>query len=232
MSGKLTLVITPIDNDSKLQPETYELLSKLDPIQDILLIEDEKPARRRWVHWGLDRGWIEHFKKFNEHNHDEMLQDVLTHLKSNKNVYLMSDCGLPAFCDPGRDLVDLCHDHQITVTATPFGNSISLALALSGFDHDKFMFEGFIPVANPNRSDELKRILKSNHTTILMDTPYRLKKLLPELIELENALSVKREYFLAMDLNKPSEQLVRGSLAKLLKSCEQKKEFILIINKI
>ena len=47
----------------------------------------------------------------------------------------MSDGGLPAFCDPGKELVAACHRNNVKVTSSPFQNSIVLALALSGFDH-------------------------------------------------------------------------------------------------
>jgi 16S rRNA (cytidine1402-2'-O)-methyltransferase len=231
MKGKLTLVPAPIDNVSKLTPEAFELLSSLDPVSDIVLIEDEKPARRRWINWGLDRSWIEHFIKFNEHTHSELVDELIGKLKSGKNIYMVSDCGLPAFCDPGRDLVEAAHSNGVQVTSTPFANSIVLALALSGFVHDQFWFQGFIPTSNPERQNTLKKLLKDRNTSILMDTPYRLKKLIPELKELESNSKVSRQYCLAMDLNKENEQIVVGNIDKLLKQCSEKKEFILIINK-
>lgn len=231
MKGKLTLVPAPIDNVSKLTPEAFELLSSLDPNTDIVLIEDEKPARRRWINWGLERSWIKHFIKFNEHTHNELVDELISKLKNGKNIYMVSDCGLPAFCDPGRDLVEAAHLSGIQVTSTPFANSIVLALALSGFHHDQFWFQGFIPTSNPERQATLKKLLKDRNTSIVMDTPYRLKKLIPELKELEQITKISRQYCLAMDLNKENELIVVGNINKLQKKCSEKKEFILIINK-
>ena len=136
-----------------------------------------------------------------------------------------------SFCDPGRDLVEAAHLNGIQVTSTPFANSIVLALALSGFDHDQFWFQGFIPTSNPERQATLKKLLKDRNTSIVMDTPYRLKKLIPELKELEQITKISRQYCLAMDLNKENELIVVGNINKLQKHCSEKKEFILIINK-
>jgi 16S rRNA (cytidine1402-2'-O)-methyltransferase len=227
--GKLTIIAAPIDNKSALSKEAFELLKSLDPTKDIVLVEDEKPCRRRWLHWGLDREWIEHFRMFNEHTHIGECQLVINDLHNGKNIYLMSDCGLPAFCDPGLDLINLCHDKNITVTSTPFGNSVILAVALSGFKNHQFWFEGFIPTKSPMREERIEHLLKNNSLSVIMDTPYRLKKLISELTSAETRYGISRRYFLAMDLNKETEQLVRGKIGKLKAQACEKKEFILLI---
>ena len=64
-------------------------------------MEDPKPARRAWIRFGLDRKFIDNFVYYNEQTRIDILEDLVKELKSGKNVYLLSDCGLPAFCDPG-----------------------------------------------------------------------------------------------------------------------------------
>lgn len=224
MKGKLTLVPTPIDMENQLEPVAFEALKNAVKRGDIIAVEDAKPCRRRWVHWGLPREAIESFVLYNEHTREEEASSLIKELQSGKNVFLMSDCGLPAFCDPGRILVEMCHQSGIEVTSTPFANSISLAIALSGFDHDRFIFEGFVPRKDPERSKALKRILSQNETSVVMDTPYRLGKLLDELKEING----NREALLAMDLNKQEEKIVRDKISKL-KAPDEKKEFILVI---
>ena len=151
---------------------------------------------------------------------------MIKELKAGKDIILMSDCGLPAFCDPGQLLVDLCHKNKVKVTATAFSNSIALAVALSGFPHARFIFEGFIPIKKPERSSALKRILKQPEMSILMDTPYRLVRVLEEL----ELLGAKRQIFVGLDLNKVDEQLYRGAISAIKeKLSNSKREFILII---
>ena len=43
----------------------------------------------------------------------------------------MSDCGLPAFCDPGADLVNACHHAGLTVTSGKIQNSVILVTGAS-----------------------------------------------------------------------------------------------------
>ena len=139
----------------------------------------------------------------------------------------MSDGGLPAFCDPGRRLVDLCHKSQVRVTSTPFPHSISLALALSGFSHKSFWFEGFLPAKKELREKRWKELIENEATLVLMDTPYRLVKTLEEL---KTNLKRKREVFLALDLNSEDEELFRGGPNQIIKKLKNKKrEFVLIL---
>jgi 16S rRNA (cytidine1402-2'-O)-methyltransferase len=226
--SSLILVPTPICDDLPLEPVALELLmSECLKENVVLLVEEHKIARRRWLQWGLPRQAIEKFQLYNEHTTDEMKNTVLKDLKSDKTVYLLSDCGLPAFCDPGQNLVDLCHKNKIKVTSTPFPNSISLALALSGFDHHRFIFSGFVPVKEPEREQWMRAELKQKETLIWMETPYRLYKLIEDL----NKVGTKRELFLALDLGSSQEKLLRGNSSYLLKNLlpAEKREFVLVL---
>lgn len=226
---ELVLIPTPLQDDLPLETVALERL-KSDALKDevVLLVEEHKVARQRWLKWGLPREAIERFVLFNEHTQDKLRPDIIKSLKEGKTVYLLSDCGLPAFCDPGQVLVDACHKQNIKVTSTPFPNSIALALALSGFPHDSFVFSGFVPVKEPERNQWMKKELKRPETLIWMETPYRLKKLLEEL----DSLSGSRELFLGMDLGSSEELCLRGSISQLAKRLAnlEKREFVLVFS--
>lgn len=227
--SKLILVPTPISDDVPLESVALSLLKENCLKEDVLLlVEEHKVARQRWLKWGLPREAIEKFQLYNEHTSEKMKGEVLKELKAGKTVYLMSDCGLPAFCDPGQNLVDVCHKNQITVTSTPFPNSIALAVALSGFSHQRFTFSGFVPVKEPERENWIKTELKRPETLVWMETPYRLKKFLEDIAKTQT----KREVFLGMDLGSPTEKLLRGPVRHLLNQIVdgEKKEFVLIIS--
>lgn len=233
-TGTLTLIPTPISEDGLLEPTAFKLLNKAAETefdQSLFVIEDLKPGRRRWLSFGLPRNVVDHFVLYNEHTAEAISKELLSHLLSGKNVYLMSDGGLPAFYDPGIELVRLCHKNKIKVTATPFPNSIALALALSGLNHRKFWFEGFLPLDQTERKITLKKLHSAHHTSILMDTPYRLKRLLEELEEIEKSSHRSKSIFLAMDLNSSTEELHLGHATQLLKDISDfKREFVLIIS--
>lgn len=230
--GILTLVPTPIADNLPLEPVAFSLLEKavnFEKDQSVFVIEDLKPGRKRWLSFKLPREIVDSFKLYNEHTAKEIVNELLLDLKNGKNVYLMSDGGLPAFYDPGIELVNLCHINKIKVTATPFPNSVALALALSGFSHQKFWFEGFLPLEGLDRVKTLKNLFSMKNTSILMDTPYRLKRVLEECRDIHDK-SGKR-LFLAMDLGSPNELCLRGSPVELLSSLtELRREFVLVIS--
>jgi 16S rRNA (cytidine1402-2'-O)-methyltransferase len=227
----LVLIPTPIAEDLPLEPVALDVLkaAATDP-GTLLLVEELKEARTRWLRWGLPRESIASFIEFNEHTAKKANEEALSSLRAGKRAVLMSDGGLPAFCDPGTELVSLCHDQGIPVTATPFPNSIALALALSGFDHREFHFSGFLPAEAGARKEALGAIARNHRcTVILMDTPYRLQALLRDLA----ASPLKsRRVFLATSLNTREEALYRGSIPQVMTRLgdRNKLEFILILS--
>jgi len=229
MPASLILVPTPIAESLPLEAVALARLQAdcLKPEIGIL-VEEHKIARIRWLAWGLPREAIERFELLNEHTQGDKTAELIRGMKSGKQYYLLSDAGLPAFCDPGQSLVDACHEAKLTVTSTPFPNSIALALALSGFSHQRFFFAGFLPANGEERKLELEKLSKTPDTLILMDTPYRLTALMKDLA----ASSLKkRKCFLAMNLNAESEDLIRGDISAIAARAEAlgKREFILIL---
>lgn len=234
-NGTLTLIPTPLSETGELEPVAYALLSKaasvLEKENSIFVIEDLKPGRRRWLQFKLPRDCVDSFVLYNEHTASVVAKELLGQLQSGKNVFLMSDGGLPAFYDPGVELVAMCHQNHVRVTSTPFFNSVVLALALSGFNHKKFWFEGFLPLEGSERIMVLKKLLKEKHTSILMDTPYRLKRVLEELAESWGSNTTSKKLFVAMDLNSETEELRLGPPRELLSSIiDFKREFVIVIS--
>ncbi len=232
--AKLTLIPTPLNEEMQLEPVALELLRNLDAKKQRVLVEETKPAIRRWIRWGLPRESVQDFLLYNEHSSPQDLQAFLKILQQGTDLYLLSDGGLPGFCDPGASLIELCHQEKIVVTATPFCNSPSLAWALSGFPQGSFVFEGFPPREKVARTQSLQRSLESPLASIWMDTPYRLESLVVELAELASQQrGVEREIFLATELQKPEESCLRGSLKEVRTAMKRwpslKREFVLIL---
>ena len=235
--GTLYLIPTPIDEISKLNEEASKLLLNAidtDYENSMFLIEEPKAGRRRWLRFGLPREVIEDFIYYNEHSEQEIAEEVVRKIKMGKNAYIMSDGGLPTFCDPGRLIVDLCHNSEIRVTSTPFCNSALLALALSGFYSDKFVFEGFLPREKDERLSNLKNIIKQKYTTILMDTPYRMIRLLRDLKLVLRESKIQRRIALCMNLGGDDEKILRGNINELLHliADNTKAEFIIVLDRI
>jgi 16S rRNA (cytidine1402-2'-O)-methyltransferase len=222
--GKLILVPTPIDDQNLLDTKAKEtILRACENPQNIFCVEEEREGRRRWLRFGLPREKVQDLLCYNEHTAENLNSDLIKKLKAGSDVYLMSDAGLPAFCDPGQELVNLCHENKIAVDATPFSNSLLLAIMLSGFKAEPFYFQGFLPKEDAPRLQTLKELLSKKHLVAMMETPYRYKKLLSELM----SLNCSRLVFIGIDLNMESQLLYRGPLKSA--PAEIKAPFILLL---
>lgn len=230
MKNKLVLIPTPIDETLPLETVAREYLLEHCMNDDfVVLVEEHKVARQRWIKWALPREAIDRFVVFNEHTQAESQAEVLKLLQSGKTLAIMSDGGLPAFCDPGQKLVKACHEQGIKVSSTPFPNSIALALAMSGIDHSRFTFAGFLSTEQTERKKQLDELAARNETIVMMDTPYRLKALLSD-VGLSRLKG--RKFYIAANLNSADEKTAYGSFADLQKFAEamNKPEFILVIS--
>lgn len=229
MKGLLTLIPTPLQEELPLEPVALALLHEAAAeATSLILVEELKVARQRWLRWGLPRESIERFVAFNEHTAKELQAELLKKLRQGTRAFLMSDGGLPAFCDPGQALVDACHEAKLQVSCTPFPHSVALTVALSGFVAPTFRFMGFLPQKDPQRSEALSGVAKDPAAQILMDTPYRRQRLLEEL---QKVIPASRRVFLALELNGPQEKLLRGRLSELLEVTKslEKQEFVLML---
>ena len=170
----------------------------------------------------------------NEHNEDEAVSECIKQLLAGVNVALVSDCGTPAFADPGLKLVNECINFNIEIDFIHGPNSVLSALTVSGFDISRFYFYGFLSPKKEIRAKELKSIAALTHPVILMDTPYRLKNLITDI----NEAIPERNVFLAMDLSTSGEKHIRGKAADILDELSNifgedkpKAEFIVVLDK-
>jgi 16S rRNA (cytidine1402-2'-O)-methyltransferase len=233
-SGILTLIPTPLCDESRLDSNALEYIhlaleqQEQGLKQNLFVVEDIKPGRGLWLRSGLPRNEVERLVCYNEHTKEQVIPELIIALKKGIDVYLMSDGGMPAVCDPGVELVDRCHLNHIQVRCAPFANSLIQALALSGFKSSPFIFWGFPPKDKTERAAFFQTVRLERKTQVFMETPYRLERLLSECVEYLSGDS--RLCFVAVDLNRPTQVVYRGSLPFMLEKLKgQKAEFVLVL---
>ncbi len=127
-----------------------------------------------------------HFYYLNEHENTH-IGEVIKLLNQGIDVAYISEAGCPGIADPGQELVNQAHFHQIPVKPYVGPNSILLALMASGFNGQQFKFHGYLPNKYPQLSlkiKELEQESKVQHLTqIFIETPYRNHQLIEELIK-------------------------------------------------
>jgi len=222
MNRKLFLVSTPIGNYDDITLRALEILKSV----DFIICEEYKAARRMLFHYKINKELI----ALNEHNENDVADEILTEILNGKTTALVSDCGTPLFSDPGHLLVDLCIAQGIEVIPVPGANSLLPALIGSGYDIEKFYYYGWLSAKKDIRRKQLLDLRRIKEVIILMDTPYRLKRLLSDVVNIfGNATPV----VLAFKLTMKDEKYYRGSAQKTLNIAEKnnlKGEFVLIVN--
>ena len=150
-------------------------------------------------------------------------------LKSDYSIALVSDAGMPLICDPGEELVRICKQHHIDIIPIPGPCAAIAALVSSGFPSSRFVFEGFLPKKKIERQKILKEISKCEKTTILFESPHRLRKLLNELLDF---CGEEREIEISRELTKKYEEHIGLTMMHAIdsfKEREPKGEFTVVI---
>jgi len=172
----LYLVGTPIGNLSDLSPRAREVLSSVDAVA----CEDTRRTGLLLSEFGIKKKLI----SYHEHNRTQKGALLVSMLEAGQNIALVSDAGMPCISDPGEELVSDCAERGLPVQVIPGPVAGISALALSGLDTKRFIFEGFLPSDGKERKTRLEELLYNRHTFILYEAPHRLLRTLGDLISL------------------------------------------------
>ncbi len=191
---------------------------------DLIAAEDTRNSIRLLSHFDIHTPMT----SYHEYNKTEKGRYLTEQLLSGKNVALITDAGMPGISDPGEELVRMCREAGITVTALPGACACVTALSVSGQAARRFCFEGFLPADKKERSLVLEELAEETRTMILYEAPHRLQKTLQELLEAvgDRRLSVCRE------LTKRHEEILVTTLreaADLYERQEPKGEYVLVL---
>jgi 16S rRNA (cytidine1402-2'-O)-methyltransferase len=207
--GNLYLIPSPIGNFpvSRIMPlENIQLLARI----RIFIVEEVKTARRFISSTGIDLK--EHPKEFLEFNEHSDKMDVTAYLDAalaGSDIAILSEAGLPCIADPGSLIVAKAHQLGIRVIPLTGPSSIFLALMASGFNGQKFLFHGYLPIEKGERARFVREIerqsRKDNLTQIFIETPYRNKQMLEVLLK---SCNDETRLCIALDLNSTDENIV------------------------
>ena len=214
----LYVIATPIGEIGDLSPRAREILSRV----NLVIGEEAKPARRLLSAAQLEQRPLE---LLNEHSDPSELQRLVD-LCRHQEVALVADCGTPGFCDPGADLVAACRTHGISVRSVPGPSSLMAFISVLGRRLEQFVFWGFLPREPQARVQNLKSLAQERRPVFLIETPYRLGRLLEEL----HVHLPQHHLILGLELSTGSEQILEGHAEQLKALVAGKKaEFLLFI---
>lgn len=218
----LYLVSTPIGNYEDITLRALNILKSV----NFIICEEYKEARRLLSYYKIEKELI----ALNEHNEMEIVNDIILKLVEGKSAALIPDCGTPLFSDPGHLLVDVCISQKINIIPIPGANSLLPALTGSGLKFEKFYYYGWLSPKKWERRKELFKLKSIKEVIVLLDTPYRLKTLLSDVIKV---LGKNIPIVLAYELTMKNEKYFRGTAQEIFNLAEKenlKGEFVLLLD--
>jgi len=190
---------------------------------DYLIAEDPKTARAFLKRIGSTRALQSIRVERLDHNTPAAdIASLLEPVLAGCDAGLLSEAGLPAVADPGAGLVRLAHERNVRVVPLSGPSSIVLALAASGLDGQRFVFHGYLPIAETELVSTLKECerqsRKLKQTQIFIETPYRNDRTLATMLR---ALAPATLVCVAADLTLESETVKTRSIAAWQKETPQ-----------
>ena len=201
----LYIVGTPIGNLNDISQRALNILENV----SLVACEDTRQTRKIMSKFNISNKLI----SFNKHNSSIKIPKILKDLKEGKSIAIVSDAGIPGICDPGEDIARSVKKEGIDIICIPGACAAITALVSSGLPSSSFVFEGFLPKKQIEREKILLEISKNQKTTIIYESPHRLKKLLKEL---NDFCGGDREIMVARELTKKFEEHIGNNINEVI----------------
>ena len=224
MPGTLILCATPIGNLGDAPPRLREALASA----DVVYAEDTRRAHTLLAHLGVQATLRSYFVG----NEQERSGELAGHLEAGGTVALVTDAGTPVVADPGVTAVRAARSVGAVVTAIPGPSAVTMALAVSGFGGDRFVFEGFLPRKGGERAGRIEAIGSEERTVVCFTTGSRVAK---DLADLAVASPAGRHVVVCRELTKAFEEVWHGLLSDAPAHWEEaitKGEFTLVLEPV
>ena len=219
--GTLYIVGTPIGNLGDFSPRAIEILKTV----DFIAAEDTRVTLKLLNHFEIRNTLI----SYHEHNAAARGPELLERLLNGENGAIVTDAGMPCISDPGEQIVKDAIARGITVTPVPGASACVTALAVSGQDTARFVFEGFLPVPKKERRERLEFLQGETRTVIFYEAPHKLRGTLDDLCA---AFGAERSITLCRELTKLHEEITKTTIGEAVRYYEQndpRGEYVLVM---
>ena len=220
MAGVLYVVGTPIGNLEDMSVRAVHTLQQA----DFIAAEDTRVTLKLLNHFDIKKPML----SYHEHNARQKGGEILTRIQNGENCAIVTDAGMPCISDPGEDLVRLCAENGVQIKVVPGPSAAISALAVSGLDTSRFVFEGFLNPQKNARQKRLEELQREERTLIFYEAPHKLTDTLEAMLQVLG----DRKISLARELTKIYEEVVRTTLSQALAHYREQPprgEFVLIV---
>ena len=202
--GRLFVVATPIGN---LGDVTYRAVEVLRTVP-LVAAEDTRLSRRLFARYEIATHLVSYHARSGRGRELELLE----HLRSGRDLALITDAGTPLVSDPGGELASAWAAEGGAVVPIPGASAVLAALVASGLSAARWSFEGFLPRSGRERRERLSRIASDERACVIYEAPSRVPATLADLAA---AAGGERRAAVCRELTKMFEEVVRGPLGEL-----------------
>ena len=220
MAGTLYIVATPIGNLDDMPPRVAATFGAA----DFIAAEDTRVTMKLLNYLGLKKPMVSYYEHALQKG-----EAILQRIEAGESCALCSDAGMPCVSDPGEVIVRDALARGIKVVPIPAASACVTALAVSGQDTSRWVFEGFLPVNRKQKKERLAELLQEKRTTIFYEAPHKLRTTLDDLA---NAFGADRSITLCRELTKLHEETIRTTLSgavALYREKEPRGEYVLVV---
>ena len=146
MAGTLYIVATPIGNLDDMPPRVAATFGAA----DFIAAEDTRVTMKLLNFLGLKKPMVSYYEHALQKG-----EGILRRIEAGENCALCSDAGMPCVSDPGEVIVRDALARGIRVVPVPAASACVTALAVSGQDTSRWVFEGFLPVNKKQKRERL-----------------------------------------------------------------------------
>ncbi len=204
MAGTLFLCATPIGNLKDISLRALDVLKTV----PLIAAEDTRHTKKLLNYFDIKTP----LTSYHQHNEKSKSLDLISHLKSGKDLALVSDAGLPGISDPGEILVQRAVEEEITVDVIPGPTAFVSGLVLSGLPSTPLYFGGFLPSASKARREALRKTKEIFATQAFYEAPHRLERFLADVVAVRGNVDV----VIARELTKLHQEIIRGKVSEVL----------------
>ncbi len=224
MSGKLSIVATPIGNSEDITLRALRTLKEA----DLVVCEDTKTTKKLFSILDISTK----LESFHTHSKDSKLEYLLEILDKGSHLAYVSDAGTPGISDPGPFFVRAVQEKlpDVSIEIIPGPDAVSASLSGAGIVFKEYTFLGFVP-QKKGRKTFLEQLQNIEYPAVCFESSHRIKKFL---IELQNTLEPTREIAVVKEITKIHERVFRGTAQAILAEFEndpklEKGEFVVIV---
>lgn len=202
MAGTLYIVATPIGNLEDMPPRVAATFGAA----DFIAAEDTRVTMKLLNYLGLKKPMVSYYEHALQKG-----EAILQRIEAGESCALCSDAGMPCVSDPGEVIVRDALARGIKVVPIPAASACVTALAVSGQDTSRWVFEGFLPVNRKQKKERLAELLQEKRTVIFYEAPHKLRTTLDDLTA---AFGAERSITLCRELTKLHEEIWKPPWAK------------------